>query len=356
MSVSDRVSSQAALLASVSYEPVAADLIRYRVETSDDAVASVVRSVVAEGVDGVAAFGDATTRNEVDTLRLFAMRRVTLGRRQSSLGPFYEALDAFGLLRSALDVPWETWVKGALFFSRSIGGDLESMQERLLDLRPDFAERSNVAFGAMDRVQEISQCLLEETSTQYGVGLFETLVVRSARASRLPHPGWGTSLWGMFGAPIQGDNYVAYAPTTNLATLTASLADAMDHSTHVTTGPLGQDQLADIQFSLATSGSYLPTRGCLSFVATNARGAAMTVFVAEVPERDDDDDDTLDATDLAASLAQSASELEGQLALSSGSRLILLAAQPSFTDDDVEINVHEYEELARSALSEATPN
>jgi hypothetical protein len=343
MSATDRVSALRDQLAENVYELNAGEFIRFRPEANDDVVSGVVRSVVAEGEEGCDAFRHGLDTDEVDTLRLFAMRRTLLARRLSSLGPIYEAMDAFALLPTANDVPWDSWVKGALFVSRGIGGDLNSMERRFTDLHPESAQRCHVAVEAMSRVNDLAQCHLVEVTTNYGAGFVETLVFQ------------GKPTFGLWGAPRQADNVLTYQPTTNLAQLAASLADALDSSKKVTTGPIGQDQLAATSFSLTAAGSYLPTLGCLSFVAHDVAGSALTVFVAELPvaspDDDGDDDDQLDAEALAAA----ASETDGQVAVADAPRVILLSPQPSFDDElDVVMDAHEFEDFARAALLEPT--
>jgi hypothetical protein len=305
-------------------------------------VAGVVRSVVAEGEEGCETFRHGLGVDEVDTLRLFAMRRALLARRLSSLGPIYESLDAFALLPNINDVPWDSWVKGALYVSRGIGGDLDGMERRFVDLHPDAAHRCHVAVEAMDRVSQLSQCHLVAVTTNYGIGFVETLVFQ------------GKPTFGLWGAPRQADNVLTFRPTTNLAQLCASLADALDSSRKVTSGPIGQDQLAATSFSQTAPGSYLHVLGCLSFVALDVAGSALTVFVAELPVTVEDDldlDTPLDATALAAA----ASAIDGQIAVADGSRVILLSPQPSFDDEiDVVIDTHEFEDIARAALLEPT--
>lgn len=340
MSVNERVSALRSQLAENVYELRAGDFIRFQPLANDDAVAGVVRSVVAEGDVGCDVFRHGLAEDEVDTLRLFAMRRTLLGRRLSSLGPLYEAIDALALLPRESDVPWDSWVKGTLFVARSIGGDLESMARRFADLSPVNAGRCDVAVEAMSRVNELRQCHLIEVTTNHGVGFLETLVFR------------GTPTFGLWGAPRQADNIVPFDPTTNLAQLCASLADALDASGEVVTGPIGQDQLAATSFSLTTSGSYVPTRGCLSFVAQDVAGSSLTAFVAELPGDEDvkDDDDTY-----ASTLAAAASATDAQVAVADASRLILFSPQPSFDEElDVVIDAHEFEDFARAALLEPT--
>lgn len=342
MSATDRVTALRDQLAKNAYELNAGEFIRYRPEVNDDAVAGVVRSVVAEGEEGCDAFRHGLGIDEVDTLRLFGMRRTLLARRLSSLGPIYEALDAFALLPSVNDVPWDSWVKGAFYVSRGIGGDLLSMERRFVDLHPDAEHRCHVAVESMDRITELSQCHLVEVTTNYGIGFVETLVFQ------------GKPSVGFWGAPRQADNMLSFQPTTNLAQLCACLADALDSSGMVTTGPIGQDQLAATSFSQTTPGSYLPVLGCLSFVASDVAGSALTAFVAELPITAEDEldvDTPLDAT----ALASAASEIDGQVAVADTSRVILLTPQPSFDDElDVVIDVHEFEDIARAALLEPT--
>jgi hypothetical protein len=342
MSAIDRLTALRDQLTGSVYEVNAGEFIRYRPEANDDAVGGIVRSVVAEGEDGCEAFRHGLDIDDVDTLRLFAMRRTLLGRRLSSLGPIYEALDAFALLPGENEVPWDSWVKGAFFVSRTIGGDLASMERRFVDLHPEGAPRCHVAVDAMDRVNELSQCHLVEVTTNYGIGFVETLVFQ------------GKPTFGLWGAPRQADNVLTYQPTTNLAQLCASVADALDTSGKVATGPIGQDQLSATSFSQTTPGSYLDVLGCLSFVATDVAGSALTVFVAELPMATEDDLD-LDTRLDASALAAAAREIDGQVAVADASRVILLSPQPSFDEEiDVEMDAHEFEDLARAALLEPT--
>ena len=172
------------------------------------------------------------------------------------------------------------------------------------------------------------------------MGFLETLVFR------------GTPTFGLWGAPRQADNFVPFAPTTNLAQLCASLADALDASGAVVTGPIGQDQLAATSFSLTTAGSYVPTLGCLSFVAHDVAGSALTAFVAELPE---DEEVSRDDDRYADTLAAAARQSDGQVAVADRSRLIVLSPQPSFDEElDVVIDAREFEDFARAALLEPT--
>jgi hypothetical protein len=331
VSAGDRVGSLRDQLAAHPYDLLAGEFIRFRADANDDLVAGVVRSVVAEGARGCDVFRRGLGDGETDTLRLFAMRRTLLGRRQSSLGPLYEALDAFALLPTPDDVPWDSWVKAALFVARSIGGDLDAVERRFEDLAELLVERGHVAFEAMNRVESLDQCHLVEVTTDHGIGVVETMVFRSK------------STIAFLGAPRQADHAIECAPTTNLAQLAASLADALDASSTVVTGPIGQDQLAASSFGQTTSGSYLPVAGCLSFVAENAVGS-FSVLVAELFDEMDVDE-----------LAAGANETNEQFGASDGRRLIVLSPQPSFDDDyDVMIDVRDYEDFVQTALLEPT--
>lgn len=331
MSATDRVDGLRDQLAAHPYDLLAGELIRFRADSNDELVAGIVRSVVAEGALGCAAFRRGLSDDDTETLRLFAMRRALLGRRQSSLGPIYEALDAFALLPTTEDVPWDSWVKAALFTARSLGGDIALAERRFEDLAEELIERGHVAFEAMNRVESLDQCHLVEVTTNYGVGVVETMVFRSK------------STIAFLGAPRQADHVIEFAPTTNLVQLAASLADAFDASDALVTGPIGQDQLAAASFGQTASGSYLPVAGCLSFVAENPVGS-FTVFVAELEEDAD-----------AEELASGANDLNDQFAATDGRRLIVLSPQPSFDDEyDAMIDVHDYEDFVQTALLEPT--
>jgi len=182
------------------------------------------------------------------------MRRTLHGRRQSSLGLIYEAIDGFALLPRLDDVPWDSWLKAALFEARSLGADFAMIARRFADMASATAvARLGVAAEAMNRIDDLSQCRIAEVSTSHGIGFVETLIFRDTAARGL--------LGGLYGAPRMTDHQVEYGPKTNLAQLTVNLADALDASGTVVTNPISQDQLAATSFSLTTSGSYLPTAG-----------------------------------------------------------------------------------------------
>jgi hypothetical protein len=331
VSVGDRIGGLRDQLAAHPYDLLAGEFIRFREDTNDDAVAGVVRSVVAEGPEGCDAFRRGLGDDETDTLRLFGMRRTLMGRRRASPGALYEGLDAFALLPTPDDVPWDSWVKGALFVARSMGGNIELVERRFDELAEPLAERSHVAFEAMNRIGTLDQCHLIEVTTNHGVGVVETLVFRSK------------STIAFLGAPRQADNVIEYAPTTNLAQLASSLADALDASGKVVTGPIGQDQLAASTLGQTASGSYIPVAGCLSFVAENPVGSC-TVFVAEMLEGAD-----------TGELAEGANNTHEQFGASDGRRLIVLSPQPSFDDDyDAMIDVHDFSDFVHTALLEPT--
>jgi hypothetical protein len=138
------------------------------------------------------------------------------------------------------------------------------------------------------------------------------------------------------------DNQIDFYPSSNLAQLTVSVADALDASGTVLTNPITQDQLAATLFSLTASGSYLQAAGCLSFVADEVDGSgSFTVFVAELPE---DTDVEL--------LVQSAIDTDDQAAICDGQRLIVCSPQPSFgeNDDEVVLDLGPFIDVAHTAL------
>jgi hypothetical protein len=312
------------------YDIGAEELIRFRVEANDDTIGTIVRSAANLVPQERSEFRRALSNEKSDTLRLFGMRRTLQARRSASLGLTVEALNAFALLPKLEDVPWETWLKAALYVARSLGGDLDAIGSGFADVASErFTARFDVAQESMPRLEDLGQCHLVEVTTTYGTGFLETLVFRNAPT------------FGVFGAPTRlGDNEVPYQPSTNLAQLAVTLADAFDASHYVATGPIGQDQLAASSFSMAVAGSYIATSGCLSFVGEMQKeGASFTAFVAELV-----DDDP-------ASLAASANDTDGQSALYDQQRLIVLTPQPQFDDGDANpINLHIFDDLVGAAL------
>jgi hypothetical protein len=312
------------------YDIAGEELIRFRVDANDDTVGAIVRSASNLLPQERGEFRRSLSDGDSDTLRLFGMRRTLQARRSASLGLTVEALNAFAVLPRLDDVPWESWLKGVLFIARSLGGDLDALSTSFADVASErFAARFDVAEESMSRLDNLAQCHLVEVTTTYGTGFLETLVFR------------GAPTFGVFGAPNRlGDNEVPYQPSTNLAQLAVTLADAFDASHSVVTGPIGQDQLAASSFSMAVAGSYIATSGCLSFVADDkAAGASFTTFIAELV-----DDDP-------ATLAASANDTDGQSALFDQQRLIVLTPQPQFDDDEASsLNLHTFDDLVRSAL------
>lgn len=323
----------ASRLAAHPYARASGDLVRYRDDPDDDALAEVVRAATAEEGIGSEVARHGLGADATDTLALFAMRRVLQARRRSSLGAAFEALDAFAL-RPPQDVPWDSWVKGALFAARDLGGDPEQLTRRFDEVASAAGAKAfGVALDAMERVDELSQCRLIELHTDYGVGLIETLLFRDSPT------------YGFYGAPSIGAHQVGYAPASNLAALTVRLADALDSTGRVVTGPISQDQLAATLVSRTTAGSYVTTNGCLSFVATGTDGGpSFSVFVAELPEEVD-----------VAELARGATTTEDQSAIFDAQRLIVVSAQPRFDDvdedEDFDDDLDRFEELARLALA-----
>jgi hypothetical protein len=332
VSLSDRMDSSRARLAGVTYDRAAGDLVRFRATETDDAVAALVRAVVAEGWDGAEEFRRALTRDALDALALFVARRVVLARRSSSMSAVYEALDAVALMAAPEEVAWDSWVKTGLFVARTLGGDADQLNRQFEDVASeDLVGRWHVALEAMNRVEELSQCHMAEVATSYGVGLVELLTFPDS-------PG------GFYRAPGLAKGPVPYAPVTNLADLAVRLADSLDASGAVSTGPLVQDQLAATTFTLTSAGSYIECTGCLSFEAAghDARGAYL-VYVAELPG----------GTDVAA-LADAAASTGAQSSLYEGQRLIVLSPQPSFDEaDDEPVDLAGAESLAVAALNGA---
>jgi hypothetical protein len=329
-SARDRITTLCSRLSSHPYGPGADEFVRFKVDSNDEVIAGVLRAAIAEGDLGCEVFRRGLDQEGSDALLLFATRRTLQGRRQSSLGLLFEALDAWTLLSNDHDVPWDTWLKANLFIARSLGADPAAIANRFGDLADgDSAMRFDVALEAMNRVSSLEQCHVAEVTTDQGVGFVEMLVFRDATRG------------GISRAPKLGAHEIEFQPRSNLAQLAVNLANALDDSHKAVTGPLRQDQLPATCFSLTVSGSYVGSTGCLSFVADGVEGEpSYTVYVAELPED----------TDVGA-LADAAVDTDDQAAVYDQDRLLLFSPLPSFDDvDDVVPNFDEVEVLAREIL------
>ena len=223
----------------------------------------VVASVVAGDEDERDGFRSGLDEATTSTLSLFARRRIVQSRRRSSMNLIEEAVDAFALLPATADVPWDTWLKAALFIARSMGRDIASIGSRFGELATEPAsERFDVAFEAMNRVESLLQCFIAEVTTTYGTGFIETIVHRDTQ-----------STGAFYSAPRQADDIVP------LRTGHQSGASSRRASPTPSTRPgisvperSSSDQLAGMSFSQQVSGAFLATTGCLSFYVDSSTG------------------------------------------------------------------------------------
>jgi hypothetical protein len=319
-------------LAALSYGNEAGDFIRFHDDPLDESVRGIVQAVVAGGDSAQDAFRSSLDEDSTNTLRLYAMRATLQAKRRTSFNLIDDAMVGFALLPAIDDVPWDSWVKAALFVARSFGRDLLSVGDGFAAVASEDAlARFNVAFESMSRVETLEQCRMSEVATTHGTGFVETLVFRDK------------SSYAFYSAPRTGDDIVVFRSTTNLAQLAVNVADALDGTGGVITGPIGQDQLAASLFSQQVSGSYLAATGCLSFVADATSDAgSFTVFVAELPDGTDTDE------------LASGAELDGQYLAVNAQRLVLFVAQPSFDDDEAtEFDVSQFAPIAQKALQDS---
>ncbi|HEY5104979.1 MAG TPA: hypothetical protein VII65_08055 [Acidimicrobiales bacterium] len=323
-------------LGALLYATKSGDFVRFRSDPADETIGAIVRSVTSQGAEGCEDFRRELSEAGSNTLRLFAMRRTLQARRNASLSLISEAMDCYALLPRIDDVPWDSWFKGTLFVARSLALDIESLRDRFAELASsDAIKRGDAAIESMSRVDSLFQCQLSEVTTTYGTGFLELLVFNFFAKA-----GW-------LGNRRLAVNDIDYQPTTNLAQVAVNLADSLDSSGRLVVGPIGQDQLAATTFSLSVPGSYLPTTGCLSFIAEGAdAGPSFCVVIAEMT----DDADI-------PSLAAAATDIDDQAAIFDSRRLIVMSAQPNFEDmneADADVDFYDYERLALVALEEAT--
>jgi hypothetical protein len=320
-------------LKAIEYRDVDEDFVRFHDDPVDDSVKSVVASVIATDDSDRDRFRQSLAPESIETLRLYAKRRVLQARRRSSMNPVEDAMDAFALVGTG-DVPWD-WVKAGLFIARSLGRDIDAIGERFGEVSTaQGAQRFDVAFEAMGRIESLAQCFIAEVTTTYGTGFIETIVHRDLQ-----------STGSFFSAPRQADDVVPYGPTSNLAQLAASLADAFDATETLHTGAIAQDQLAGMSFSQQVSGAFLETTGCLSFYADATEGPqSFKVFVAELPEETD------------VETLASGAESDDQAICFDDRRLILFVSPPSFEEgDDSVFDFGASLSIARQTLQASTP-
>jgi hypothetical protein len=330
----ERLSAAQGRLEAIHYDNQAGDFVRFRDDPTDDTVRTIINGVVAGGESDENLLRKLHSEESTDTLRLFAMRATLQARRRGSFNLIDDAMAGFALLPSIADVPWDSWIKAALFVARSLGRDVYSVGERFSDVASeDAVARFEIALESMNRVEALEQCRMSEVTTTHGVGYVETLVFRDK------------SSYSFYTPPRVGDDIIVFHPVTNLAQLAVTLADAMDTKGDVVTGPITQDQLAGTLCSMKVAGSYLATTGCLSFVVDSTEGeGSFTVFVAEFP----------DGTPIEV-LVEGA-QLDDQLVVANGQRLILFVAQPSFDEGaEPEVNLANFSNLAEQALKESAP-
>ena len=317
-------------LTNLAYRDVDEDFVRFRDDPNDEDVESVVTTVATADESERDAFRTTLGADEVNTLLLYAKRRTLQARRRTSMNLVDDAMEAFALIPAIADVPWDTWVKATLFVARSLGRDLEPVAQRFGALSSvESAERFDVAYEAMRRVESLRQCFIAEVTTTYGTGFVETIVHRDTK-----------STGAFYSAPRQADDVVLYDPRTNLAQLAANLADAFDATGALHTGAIAQDQLAGMSFDQQIPGGFVETAGCLSFYADHTSDdGSFKVFVAELPP------DT-DVEALAAG-----ADGDDQAVCFDDNRLIFLLAPPNFgDDDDVEVDLEVHLATARATL------
>ena len=81
-------------LAAVGYRDVDEDLVRFRDDPLDESVKSIVTSVVATDDVERESFRRALGTDTIETLRLYARRRIVQSRRRSSMNLIEDATDA----------------------------------------------------------------------------------------------------------------------------------------------------------------------------------------------------------------------------------------------------------------------
>ena len=336
-SVSPTLETMTSPLADFRYEPLAYDLVRYRESALDDQLATFVRDTVAS--DEANEVRWSLDEDDQSLLITFARRRIVKGLRDRAAAPLLEAFDTYALLPAVSDGEMAVWFKAGLFIGANLDLDLDALAERLAEVAPPATvAQATIAFDSLDRVEHLAHCQLVETSTSYGPGLLNTIVVRN-------EPGDGT-LSGIFGAPARVSEFaVGYDQASRVATIAARVADAFDVMEGHSSNELRHDQLVASSFDVVTGGSFLPARACVSFHVTATDGLSFTVVIADV----DAEQTGYDALEL----AEAADDLVDQASVAVDSFVALLTVVPNFDDmfgDDVwdEEGDEEYDDDALS--------
>ena len=278
------------------------DLVRFRADDGDNAVAAMVQASELYDDETRAALRMLLTSNSKEILALFARRRILLGRRTSNATYFGQALAAFSLLPKVKDVPWNTWLLAAVF----LGGYSNDSDVVALYGGPDSpggslcrSIQASLAHGG-----SLDMCHLREVNTTYGAGMIEL---------PLPHDVAARS-WSR--APIIDRDDATYSPTINLAQLAVDVADALDQ--------LAGTQTTALAFSRLSTGStpFVPTLGCLHCYAMRG-STTFDVYVAELQSDAD-----------ARRLSDEISDDQGT-AVSNGATVVVFLIEPNF-DDEVE--------------------
>ena len=321
------------------------DLARFVESPLDERMSNIVRSIADSTTEHRQGLREELTEIDNDLLLLFAQRRLVTSLRSRMPRGASDALDAYSLLGQNV-VPWETWMKASLWIARDLGGDLDSLQQRFHDTAEENTwKRGEIAFDALTRIEDLSDCHLIEVNTSYGRGLVQKTVVRDAA----DHTWGGITAIGV----SLGEFQVDYCPATNIAQLAVCFADALEETSGVDCSSIRQDQLVAAMFDLVTAGSYVDSLGCLSFfVNVEPAGPHFSLTVGEVAAEHYGDTD-FPATDLARELADAADAVPDQNALALGPCVVVLSALPDFSDDAAEaaVDLTDFIEILRQAAS-----
>jgi len=336
--------------ADLAYDAPAYDLVRFRPDALDDQIGRAIVAVTTRGESSDVRRN--LSEDDVALLTLYAHRRITAARRARSGTPLTEALDAYALLPAVAEAELNSWVKALLYFGRDYGMDFGAVCDRFVALDSSEADNVAVVVNALDRLEHLAQCHIVETTTPYGVGLLNTVIVRE-RASAM-------GLGGVLGIPVKIGAYeVAYDQASHVATVAAALGDAFDAIEGHLASEMRHDQLVGSTFDVVTSGSYLASRACVNFYVTGPDGLTFTVKVADVEA-----DETGYS---AAELAEMADDLVDQAAVARDHYLVVLSVVPDFedtfgdedvTDEDVEIDedpLAVYLDTVRAVLGDHVP-
>jgi hypothetical protein len=319
-----------------AYDDAGFDLVRFRSDAHDERLRALIEDLAALPADERRAalpFGELADQ----VVHCYAERRTLASLRDHGLG---EALEGWlaRLVRPAHE--FERWRHDLLytgFVARRAGALDDSLMSVAARVGPDELVR-HVAdvVSNLDRIADLDDVGKVTVTTRYGLGVLNVEITHSDR------------MRGLGRAPsLIKSNLMRFEPKDNLADVAAAVADSLESSHQVVVGTMTVTALPDT--ALAGLGDVIDEHctACVSMVAYDADGGA-DGFACYVAELDDDE-----VTEAVIEAVNELSDAELPLrAVGQGTFAVVLVATPSFDEDEVSVDLAEFDGAITGALGE----